>query len=511
MNPENNIDDKLRSLGNAIGSDNNIVNNVMSRIEKEPTIKICQAKTQNIWRIIMKSPVSKLAAAAILIFAVIIGFNHFQLTSPVYGITDVSEILLNSNTVHLKGWICASLSPELEDLNIVQEGQEETRAPYEYWIDMNTGSFKHSRPSWLRYEDEKFVTSTYTQIYDGQFLMEVNEASKDVVFTKMSPYQKLIRKRKNKAAIIESLLPMLKSSHLYEVIGSEEIRNEKFNIWQVEHTEPSFGGDKIRLKIWVSSNNGHIAKQQIWIKRPNLKWYQNMEINKIEYNVSIPGNIFATQIPEGYSSVYSKENALDNELMQSANYYFYDYNGELASQRYATHASFTLNDGTVILGWSCSFNEHGSKVIIPDADSYQEDIFPNLVTGGPLPELLIVFYNISPINEKPDVKYQARHLTYTRKGDIFYEWSIYVPETKLDKYYGALGYNIHYHNSLNEKDGAAMLGEVGDIRIVNEEDFDAFVLGAMAELSGDGKAPEDITYEKVLRLAQEIRNAPVKQ
>jgi len=32
----------------------------------------------------------------------------------------------------------------------------------------------------------------------------------------------------------------------------------------------------------------------------------------------------------------------------------------------------------------------------------------------------------------------------------------------------------------------------------------------MAELSDDGKAPEDVTYEKVLRLAQQIRKSSDK-
>jgi len=41
--------------------------------------------------------------------------------------------------------------------------------------------------------------------------------------------------------------------------------------------------------------------------------------------------------------------------------------------------------------------------------------------------------------------------------------------------------------------------------IETSEDFDEWVLGAMAELSDDGKAPEGFTYDEVLELAEEIR------
>ena len=120
----------------------------------------------------------------------------------------------------------------------------------------------------------------------------------------------------------------------------------------------------------------------------------------------------------------------------------------------------------------------------------------------------MVFYTVSPYDETLTLKYYGRHLTYTKKDNVFYEWSIYVPEKKLDyKYYGQLGYYLRYKNNLKDinKEGAITLGEIGDIQVGNENDFNIFVLGAMAELSDEGKVPTDVTYEKTLRLAQQIR------
>jgi hypothetical protein len=49
-----------------------------------------------------------------------------------------------------------------------------------------------------------------------------------------------------------------------------------------------------------------------------------------------------------------------------------------------------------------------------------------------------------------------------------------------------------------------------DIVIDSSYDFDTWVLGAMAEFSDDGKAPEHVTHEDVLRLASQIRNSFIK-
>ena len=243
---------------------------------------------------------------------------------------------------------------------------------------------------------------------------------------------------------------------------------------------------------------------------PGMSWFQHAEFNQIEYNVSILNDVFATKIPEGYSSTNTKQSAFLNELFQNSNYIWYDQNDKKTSQKITSYACFTLNDGSVILGWSCTTGTTiGSTETDPESDIYQKEIFRELLVGSPLPKLPFVYYTVSPINEEPGIKYQGRHITYTLKNNVFHEWSIYVPDNKLDKYYGQLNYNLHYKSNREDviKNGATTLGEIGDIRIENKNDFDTFVLGAMAELSEDGKAPEGVTYESVLQLTKQIRES----
>ena len=62
-----------------------------------------------------------------------------------------------------------------------------------------------------------------------------------------------------------------------------------------------------------------------------------------------------------------------------------------------------------------------------------------------------------------------------------------------------------FHNS-SERDYPSIPNLVGnDIYIDTEQEFNTWVLDAMAELSDDGEAPEGITYNNVLELAEEIR------
>ena len=57
---------------------------------------------------------------------------------------------------------------------------------------------------------------------------------------------------------------------------------------------------------------------------------------------------------------------------------------------------------------------------------------------------------------------------------------------------------------------SARLGSSVDLHIRDADDFDEFVLGAMAEFSDDEIAPEGITYETLLDLIDDIRQEMVQ-
>lgn len=504
MTAKENIKERLEKLGQAIGSDDSLVENIMSRIDNELITVPSAVTAQNIWTTIIKSPIIKLATAAAIIIIVFTGMYYFSGsidgTTPAYGITDVPKILRQACTIHIKGWRCANVQLGLFDPNVMRPGREETRALWEYWVDMETGHMKYTQPGNAVIEGNEVSASVYTTVYDGEFIMTVNNDRKEVWFTKLTPYQQLLRKRKNSFAILQSMLLTIDSLKFFNKTNREKIGGQIFDIWEADLGAPSWGGSHLRIKTWISPRNGHLGKVEVWRKEEGyINWYKHTELSQIEYDVALPSVIFATEVPLGYTSGNTKETANVPRLFQNRNRI------SVKTDQYITsYACFTFNDGSVILGWSCTTGWPENSW---ESDSYQEAIFKDLSAGGELPKLPVEFYAVSPIGDDHGVQYHGRHLTYTRKENILHEWGLYVPERQLDKYYGRLGYNLFYRSNrkdLNRK-GALTLGETGDIQIEKKRDFDLFVLGAMAELSDDGKAPENITYERVLRLAEQIR------
>jgi hypothetical protein len=153
----------------------------------------------------------------------------------------------------------------------------------------------------------------------------------------------------------------------------------------------------------------------------------------------------------------------------------------------------------VILGW-CSLDR--------ESETSQEYLFENLEFGGSLPKLPVEIWGLKPSGWTGDITYVGQHLAYTQKGDKFIEWSLYVPEGSPPARSEMLGYDVLYRFNLEEepKWRIAYTLDYG-IEIKSEEDFDIWVIGAITELSDNGVAPDDVSYESVLQLAERIRGS----
>jgi len=161
--------------------------------------------------------------------------------------------------------------------------------------------------------------------------------------------------------------------------------------------------------------------------------------------------------------------------------------------------SFTLSDGSVIVGW---------QSIDHEADQAQEPLFAKLTFGGRLPRLPLEIYGLRPVGPAGSITYTGPHLAYTRKADRFTEWSLYVPSGTSPAIVKQAGYNALYRSNSDPRSNAQMgfTVEYG-VLIKTAEDFDKWVRGAMAELSDD--APEPLPYEKVVGRCQRL-HAPAE-
>lgn len=428
-----------------------------------------------IWRTITKSTITKLAAAAVIIAATMIGIYSFNAAAPAYGITEALKLCENADTVHIKGWY---FPHSVEDTQL-------ERFPFELWFDKKNGRIRDSHPIGLSgdYTSEPEYSLT---VYDGQYIMKATGRGNRgaVEFTKLSPFQQ--RLRIHTLEVFPGFMGNLNEVKGFVKVGQEQIKNKTADIWEGEVASPGKTIPYKKYRIWLSPSTGEILRIFRWanVEEDSVRWQLRMDAHTIEYNVTPPADCFKTEPPEGYELRNSKETAIEQELGYYARVRFYGCIG------------FTLNDGSVIFGWHANHKSEES----------QAHLFVNLKLGGPLPNLPAQIVGLKSWPVEEDITFVGRHLAFTQKNGKFYEWGIYVPNKKMPERYTFQDYKvIAKYNGVEPRSFLGRPNLIGQELAINaEQDFNTWVRGAMAELSTDRKAPVHVTYENVLRLAEQI-------
>ena len=486
MNREN-IEEILKKLGaEDVPAD-------VRKIAEETSANFSRTLTPSrrhiLWSDIMKSPIVKLAAAAVIIIAVLAGINYFggsiDVATRAYGITDLPELLQSARTLHITGW---GYYPEKE-----RPGKVQGKVALEHWFDMENGLVRFMSMGWSWNSGNSNETVLYLseKIIDGQYEMIVDHTRKSVGFYKLSDFQRRLAAKQNIGFVIKRMLGNVDQLDDFVKTGREVVDGTIYDIWQGEVSTPVINVT-MRIKSWLSPTSGELGRVFVWEKQQD-GWSAVYEIDKIERNIELPVDIFVTEPPEGYTLVRPKEDARMKELNMEGGV---GINGLWIDN----HISFTLEDGSVVVGWHS---------IDQQSDESQDELFEGLQMGGPVPKLPIEINALMPIGISESIRYEGRHLCWTRKDDRFHEWSIYVPEKVPPARSDILGYHVlHKFNPSDRiKGGSIGLDLMADLLIETQEDFDRWVLGAMAELSDDGIAPEHVTYESVLELAEKVHDS----
>jgi len=470
------------------------------------------AQPLNIWRTIMKSRMTRLAAAAVIIAGIFLALNLTDWRGPdsvAYGINDVPGLLRDAKTLHVKGSCTYYL-----------KGQKPISCPVEYWMDSDNLRFRTRRVSRYRGREGGFADkySEHEGVSGTTYRMSIDHTDRTVRYLKSSPFRIrfLMRARKERDMFLRHFY--LKTDQLegFEKAGQEEIDGVTFDIWEKKEDDSR----QMITKYWIDPETGELGRYFrrflydryideertkdgnrdpfVLLNENKHEWHEYL-ITCIERDKTLPDDIFSLEPPNGYTVTTGKEDAPDARV-----YYL-----TVASSAPSMTVCFryTLGeDGSVIVAWS---NRSESSL------ESQAALFEGLEPGDPLPELTFVLHAMHPnfniyrkINES--ITYFGRHLAHTKKNDIHYEWSIYIPDSEPPRksYHnrGVVLYDAMLRR--NPDDGQTrMMGLTPDTTINSSEEFDALVLGAMAELSDDGRPPEGITYESVLDLACQIRES----
>ena len=468
-----------------------ITENVISALEQEDTLQEQAVRT------IKVAPGRKLSklAAAVIIAAVVMILAHFTdffgVSAPAYDMRHLPRLAKEARSVHLRYKFYFDPS---------EYGKHLPPIPMELWIDLSGYRLRETYYT-ERYERGK-LTGIFTAegISNGGYFMYVDKDQKKAVkFTRMSDYQTMY-KAYHRLSSTFRFYAGIDFFRDFQYMGREKIDGVEYDVWENE-VQTGKGKNNIRWrdKYWVSPVTRKPVRSEIWklkSKRKGLwplasggKWVLHCEYDKIEWNIPIPDEVFAFEVPDGYEYWSTMETAPLEELDELGRM---DYKSAVLDPR----VNFTLADGSVIMAWR-SENQ-------PATES-QEALFKRLKVGGDVPPLPLEAYALKPFIPKADVTYHGRHLAYTQKQGHFIEWSIYVPDGPPPKHCEETRYEVIFRFNYPPPDWRTSPQSLGDgIVIESAEDFDKWVLGAMAELSDSGVPPRDLTYEGVLALSKQI-------
>jgi outer membrane lipoprotein-sorting protein len=464
---ERNLDDALAAQKKATGS-----------AYSKPTV----------WRIIMKSKTTRLTTAAAIIFIAVVSIFFLDKSSTTaYGVADLPGLFEQAKVIHIRG-------TQYFGSHRMPDGSKILPVPVDNWIDFENGRSRYTGTGLSINKDDVKVTISEV-ISDGQYQMRLNHTERNVTFFKISDYQRILNTHKISEMLHGQMFGDIEQLQNFEKTTVEKINDVTYDIWQGELTSGIAEHSKW-LKFWISPNTGELGRVQMFSKGKDGQLDLDYDLSDIEYNPVIPDDVFTMEIPEGYTLNNTKETAIPIELGGGGGVAYGDAQYSLRAN---ILLGFIMPNDSIIAGWYS---------VDSNSEIPQHNIFTDLEFGGALPELPVEIYGLKPAVRNSDITYTGYHLTYTRKEDRFIEWSLYVPDgtppVNIDKFGCHALYRFNLDPELKWRLG---LNVDCSLLIENADDFDKWVLGAMAELSDDGMAPEHVTYQNVMELVRQIRES----
>jgi len=433
--------------------------------------------------------ITKLAAlaAAVMIIAAVIGlWPEASITNKVYGLSDVPALIRNAKTIHTKGWITRA--------NVRgQEGQD--RQYVEEWIDIEKGRFRTIGFGGIKIHPEPHAFwHKVERINDGQYQMYIDHGFEEVQFQRLNEFKQKLAVRKAVDLFLERILLSPGELTGFTQVAEENINGINFFVWEKKTIYEEQGIER-KSKYWVSPSTGEMRKREGWEKGETTDGNWKMTLEKeFEIDIDIPQEVFETEPPIGYTVRNAKETASSGSLMIASPIMLDAVKGNIA-------IVLSLANGIGIMGWYIKSDTPIDK---------RMELFENLEPGDELPKSPVgITFELWPKNNIFNVTYVGRYLAQNQKNGKFFEWGIYIPDKEFDardlSHSRKISF-VHYPENESEVRDTTRFTNCQTL-IVEEEEFDAFVRGAMAELSDDGVVPDYITYDKVIQLAEEIRQS----
>jgi outer membrane lipoprotein-sorting protein len=265
MRPEKKIEKLIKNIDidtNA-KTDKAVLDDVLKAFENSKSKKSA-ATEPNIWRIIMKSPITKLAAAAVIIIAVVLSITILEKSvTPAYAIEQTIEAMRKVTTAHCIG--------------ATFKGDR-----FEIWITINSETGANEQICADMPELKIVASPNETYIYDKKknsvSLMKGNQTSSDVRFGRF----------------IEDMVDIAISKNAkIEINKVYDTNRAKQVILLVIET------DKTRLESKVDPETKLPMSLNLEVKGQPQSGQIGQSIDEIYYDSPLPEGIFEFKIPEG--------------------------------------------------------------------------------------------------------------------------------------------------------------------------------------------------------------------
>jgi len=263
MNPRNNIEKLITELvlPGSKAADECILNDALAAYEKSETKKAAE-RQPNIWRIIMKSRITKLAAAAVIVIAVLIGINQLG------GSIDGASV----------AW-----AQVVEQLNNYTKYKCRQRVVREQGPEFPTMQVYHLNLSLRRQEVE-----------DGSIHI-IDMRGTDAITVELYPDQK-------KATVTKLLgFGPRKDPHIIEMVKrfeqeSTERLGTKKQDGKVLHGFRHQPNEFNDFTVWVDAE----TKLPVEIELKHLNRGQTIFLDEFEFDFELDASAFSTVVPDGY-------------------------------------------------------------------------------------------------------------------------------------------------------------------------------------------------------------------
>jgi hypothetical protein len=420
-----------------------------------------------------------LPAAAVLVLAVGVWYWPGESSAGrAYGMVDLPE-LLEQSCVHLKGTLFLPRTGGIA-------GTDRVEFPFECWVDLANGR------TWQTYYHTAVTGAVQDyhvgyRVCDGTYLMTI--APDGVEFSRLDDFRRALTRKRAVTGLYDELLGGRRLLSAFTRVGVQAHGGTQFEIWEREFDEPLLNLSA-RVQCLLDPRGGEIGRLQFWVRGTgSSEWQLLQRIDVWERYATPPSDVFATTPPAGAVLKNTKETA---DLMT-----VFHTSGAGNGVAHAVHIAFRLPDGSLLVSWSSRDLESTAS---------QAPLFSELSFGGPLPVLPMTITGLLQVHGGQQIKYAGKHVAWTRKGEEFCEWSLYVPDREPPPAWKSY-YRVEQEFNLpDNRVPPSIVANVSDsVGIDTPAEFRELVLGAMAEASDTRQPPADVTYERVLQLAQESR------